>query len=55
MSEARSAAGSGTMLQEYYVTPALMGDFEWDALAEAAKWVRCSFLNRIDVAREECD
>jgi hypothetical protein len=38
VNEARSAAGSGTMLQELYVTHTLMGATEWDALAEACKF-----------------
>jgi hypothetical protein len=31
--------GSGTQLQEMYVTPTL-ADFQWDILAEAARWSR---------------
>lgn len=39
-SEARSYFGSGTQLQELYVSPALLTKENWDDLAEAAKWSR---------------
>lgn len=48
VSEARSAAGSGTMLQELYITPSLLGEPEWDALAEAARWARKHARTMID-------
>jgi hypothetical protein len=38
--EVRSYFGSGTQLQEMYITPALMSEKNWDVLAEAAKWSR---------------
>jgi hypothetical protein len=38
--EVRSYFGSGTQLQEMYVTPALLSEENWDALAEAARWAR---------------
>jgi hypothetical protein len=38
--EVRSYFGSGTQLQELYITPALLTDSNWDDLAEAAKWSR---------------
>ena len=38
--EIRSYFGSGTQLQEMYVTPALLSAGAWDLLAEAAKWSR---------------
>jgi len=38
--EIRSYFGSGTQLQELYVTPSLLTDANWDDLAEAAKWSR---------------
>lgn len=38
--EVHSYFGSGTQLQEMYVTPALLSPQNWDALAEAAKWSR---------------
>jgi hypothetical protein len=40
VSEIRSFFGSGTQLQELYVTPALLTDANWDDLAEGAKWSR---------------
>jgi hypothetical protein len=38
--EVRSYFGSGTQLQEMYITPALLSPANWDAIAEAAKWSR---------------
>jgi hypothetical protein len=38
--EARSYFGSGTQLQELYVTPGWMTPQSWDDLAEAARWAR---------------
>ena len=38
--EVRSYFGSGTQLQEMYITPELMTGKNWDVLAEAAKWSR---------------
>jgi hypothetical protein len=38
--EIRSYFGSGTQLQEMYVTPALLSARNWDTLAEAANWSR---------------
>lgn len=38
--EVRSYFGSGTQLQELYITPSLLTDANWDDLAEAAKWSR---------------
>jgi hypothetical protein len=38
--EVRSYFGTGTQLQEMYITPALLSDQNWDDLAEAAKWSR---------------
>ena len=40
VNEVRTAFGSGTMLQELYISHALMGAHEWDAVAEGAKWAR---------------
>jgi len=37
-SEIRDYFGSGTQLQEMYITPALLKSADWDHLAEAAKW-----------------
>ena len=39
-SECRAYFGTGTQLQELYVTPALLSPANWDALAEAARWSR---------------
>ncbi len=38
--EVRSYFGSGTQLQELYLTPKLLTEKNWDVLAEAAKWSR---------------
>jgi hypothetical protein len=38
--EVRSYFGTGTQLQEMYVTPSLLTPANWDALAEAAQWSR---------------
>lgn len=38
--EIRSYFGTGTQLQEMYITPALLTQQNWDDLAEAAKWSR---------------
>lgn len=38
--EVRSYFGSGTQLQEMYISPALLTPRDWDDLAEAAKWSR---------------
>jgi hypothetical protein len=39
-SEVRSYFGSGTQLQELYITPALLTTADWDVLAESARWSR---------------
>jgi hypothetical protein len=38
--EVQSYFGSGTQLQELYITPSLLGHRAWDTLAAAAKWAR---------------
>ena len=38
--EVRSYFGTGTQLQEMYITPSLLSAQDWDVLAEAAKWSR---------------
>jgi hypothetical protein len=38
--EIRSYFGTGTQLQEMYITPSLLTQSNWDDLAEAAKWSR---------------
>ena len=40
--EVRSYFGTGTQLQEMYVTPSLLTEKNWDDLAEAAKWSRAN-------------
>jgi hypothetical protein len=38
--EVRDYFGSGTQLQEMYITPTLLSNSNWDSLAEAAAWSR---------------
>lgn len=38
--EVHSYFGSGTQLQELYITPSLLTSRDWDILAEAARWSR---------------
>jgi hypothetical protein len=45
--EIRSYFGTGTQLQEMYVTPVLTAD-EWDTLAECAKWSRANAATLVD-------
>ncbi len=40
--EIRSYFGTGTQLQEMYITPSLLNSDNWDDLAEAAKWSRAN-------------
>ncbi|HEY4802760.1 MAG TPA: enterotoxin [Paraburkholderia sp.] len=40
--EVRSYFGSGTQLQELYITPALLGEHDWNVLADAARWARAN-------------
>ena len=40
--EVRSYFGTGTQLQEMYVTPSLLSPANWDVLAETAKWARAN-------------
>lgn len=40
--EIRSYFGTGTQLQEMYITPSLLTSANWDDLAEAAKWSRAN-------------
>jgi hypothetical protein len=46
--EVRSYFGSGTQLQELYITPSLLTQADWDALAEAAKWSRRNQATLVD-------
>jgi hypothetical protein len=45
--EVRSYFGTGTQLQEMYVTPVLTSS-EWDTLAECAKWSRANAATLVD-------
>jgi hypothetical protein len=38
--EVHSFFGTGTQLQELYITPSLLSDADWDVLAAAARWSR---------------
>ena len=38
--EVHSYFGTGTQLQEMYITPSLLSSADWDVLAETAKWSR---------------
>lgn len=38
--EVHSYFGTGTQLQEMYITPSLLSQANWDTLAEAARWSR---------------
>src|SRR6185369_14255658 len=40
--EVHAYFGTGTQLQEMYVTPSLLTPADWDLLAEAAKWSRAN-------------
>lgn len=40
--EVRSYFGTGTQLQEMYITPSLLTQANWNDLAEAAKWSRAN-------------
>ncbi|WP_049622151.1 enterotoxin [Frateuria defendens] len=40
--EVHSYFGTGTQLQELYITPSLLSPQDWDTLAEAARWSRAN-------------
>lgn len=46
--EVRSYFGTGTQLQELYITPSLLSAADWDVLAEAAKWSRANASTLVD-------
>lgn len=48
LNEVRSYFGSGTQLQELYITHSLLSKEDWDALAEAAQWARSNAGVMID-------
>ncbi len=47
-SEVRSYFGTGTQLQEMYITPALLSRNNWDTIAEAARWSRANADTLVD-------
>ena len=47
-SEVRSYFGTGTQLQEMYITPSLLNSVDWDDLAEAANWSRRNATTLVD-------
>ena len=46
--EVHSYFGTGTQLQELYITPSLLSAADWDVLAEAAKWSRANQTTLVD-------
>jgi len=46
--EVHSYFGTGTQLQELYITPSLLSTADWDVLAEAAKWSRRNAATLVD-------
>ena len=46
--EIRSYFGTGTQLQEMYVTPSLLKAKDWDLIAEAARWSRANAGTLVD-------
>ena len=46
--EVHSYFGTGTQLQEMYITPSLLSAANWDVLAEAAKWSRSNAATLVD-------
>jgi hypothetical protein len=46
--EVHSYFGSGTQLQELYITPRLLDQRNWDDLGEAAKWSRANADTLVD-------
>jgi hypothetical protein len=46
--EVHSYFGTGTQLQEMYITPALLTEANWDDLAEAANWSRANAGTLVD-------
>jgi hypothetical protein len=47
-SEVRDYFGTGTQLQEMYITPSLLSPKNWDVLAQAAKWSRENASTLVD-------
>ncbi|MGH9409823.1 MAG: enterotoxin, partial [Vicinamibacterales bacterium] len=47
-SEVHDYFGTGTQLQEMYITPSLLSAANWDAIAQAAKWSRANAATLVD-------
>ncbi len=47
-SEVRDYFGTGTQLQEMYITPSLLTPANWDTIAECAKWSRANADTLVD-------
>jgi hypothetical protein len=47
-SEVHDYFGTGTQLQEMYITPSLLNAKNWDAIAQAAKWSRANASTLVD-------
>jgi len=47
-SEVRDYFGTGTQLQEMYVTPSLLSQANWDTIAECARWSRANADTLVD-------
>jgi hypothetical protein len=47
-SEVHTYFGTGTQLQEMYITPDLLSPQDWDTLAEAANWSRANAATLVD-------
>ena len=47
-SEIQAYFGTGTQLQEMYVTPSLLSSDDWDSLAEGARWARRQSARLVD-------
>jgi hypothetical protein len=47
-SEVRDYFGSGTQLQEMYITPSLLSQANWNTIAECAKWSRANSDTLVD-------
>jgi hypothetical protein len=47
-SEVRDYFGTGTQLQEMYITPSLLSSGNWDTIAECAKWSRANADTLVD-------
>jgi hypothetical protein len=46
--EVHSYFGTGTQLQEMYITPSLLSNANWNVLAETAKWSRANAATLVD-------